>query len=97
MAADRARKELRRRLEVLAVVDFAAYSLHDFRRGHAQDITEAGGDLKEILAAGEWLSPAFLKYLDVAELEKQVVVQAHLDDSDEDDVPPAVSEPSGSA
>ena len=44
----------------------------------------SGGDLTQILDAGEWLSPAFLKYLDVSQLEKQVAVQAYLDDSDEE-------------
>jgi hypothetical protein len=37
------------------------------------------------LDAGEWLSPAFLKYLDVSQLEKNVVLQAHVDESDDDD------------
>jgi hypothetical protein len=49
------------------------------------DIAAAGGDLQTILAAGQWSSPAFLKYLDVSELETQVALQAHLDDSDECD------------
>ena len=46
------------------------------------DLASAGGTLKTILAAGEWTSPAFLKYLDISELEEQAVLQAHVDDSD---------------
>ena len=38
----------------------------------------------KILEAGEWRSPAFLNYLDINKLEADVVVQAHLDESDGD-------------
>ena len=86
LRADVAPSALRSRLEVLDVADAGSYSLHDFRRGHAQDLAVAGGDLRAILEAGEWSSPAFLKYLNVSELERQVVVQAHVDDSDEEEV-----------
>ena len=41
--------------------------------------------LWEILAAGEWRSPAFMKYLDLHRLETDVVVQAHMDESDDED------------
>ena len=82
--ADVARAELRRRLAALGFSDSAAFNLHDFRRGHAHDLAEAGGGLKQILDAGEWVSPAFLKYLDTAQLEKKVAVQACLDDSEDD-------------
>ena len=82
LRADVARRQLRERLTWSGVKDAPAYSLHDFRRGHAMDLASAGGTLKTILAAGEWTSPAFLKYLDIAELEEQAVLQAHVDDSD---------------
>ena len=42
----------------------------------------AGAPLWEILAAGDWKSPAFLDYLDKFRLERDVVMQAHLDESD---------------
>jgi len=42
----------------------------------------AGAPLWKILQAGEWRSPAFLKYLDLHRLETDVVVQAHIDESD---------------
>ena len=44
-----------------------------------------GAPLWEILAAGEWRSPAFMQYLDCHRLETDVVVQAHVDESDDDD------------
>lgn len=43
-----------------------------------------GAPLHVILSAGEWKSPAFLKYLDLHSLERDLVVQAHADDSDDD-------------
>ena len=52
------------------------------RRGHARDLQRHGASLYEILMAGEWRSPAFLKYLDVFALERDVVVEAHVDESD---------------
>jgi len=75
------------RMMLLAVnVDRATeYRTHDLRRGHAEDLAEAGRPLHEILTAGEWSSPAFLKYLDLHKLESQMVVQSHCDESDEED------------
>lgn len=75
--ADVARATLRQRLVALGVKGAGEYGLHAFRCGHAQDMTAAGCGLKAILEAGEWVSPACLKYLDVADLEKQVATQAH--------------------
>ena len=46
----------------------------------------AGAPLYEILAAGEWRSPAFFAYIDYWRLETDVVVQAHVDESDDEDV-----------
>ena len=43
-----------------------------------------GASLYEILKAGEWSSPAFLSYLDLHSLEKDAVIQAHVDESDEE-------------
>ncbi len=44
-----------------------------------------GAPLWQILAAGEWKSPAFLLYLDMHKLESELVVQAHVDESDGED------------
>ena len=44
----------------------------------------AGAPLYEILSAGEWRSPAFMEYLDYMKLESDVVIQAHMDESDDE-------------
>ena len=76
--------ELRRRLHKLSVCHADDYRSHDFRRGHARDLQRNGARLAEILQAGEWSSPAFLKYLDLNELESSVVVEAHVNESEEE-------------
>ena len=57
------------------------YRTHDLRRGHARDLQRSGSSLMEILEAGEWRSPAFLTYLDKAQLETDAVIEAHLAES----------------
>ena len=86
ISAARARALLREHLASMGIADAQAHSLHDFRRGHARDLAEAGASPDSIKALGEWVSPAFLKYLDVSTVEAQYVLQAHLDDSEDDDV-----------
>ena len=39
-----------------------------------------GAPLWEILSAGEWRSPAFMSYLDLHQLDSQLVIQAHVDE-----------------
>jgi hypothetical protein len=49
---------------------------------------DTGAPLHEILAAGEWRSPAFLEYLDRHALERDMVDQSHMIDvleSDDED------------
>ena len=75
---------LRNILVDLDVHRAAEYRLHDLRRGHARDLQHSGAPLYEILAAGEWHSPAFLDYLDQNQLETDMVVQAHCAESDDD-------------
>jgi len=75
---------LRTVLMMLQVPDAGLYRTHDFRRGHARDLQLGGATLGEILAAGQWSSPAFLKYLDMMQLETEAVVEAHLDESDDE-------------
>ena len=58
---------------------------HDLRRGHAKDLQQAGASLREILDAGQWRSPRFLKYLDMNSLEKDLVVSAHLAESSDEE------------
>ena len=82
--------DLRNWLHRLEVPEAEKYRLHDFRRGHCRDLQASGATLATILAAGEWRSPAFLSYLDSAELENDAVselhVDAHLANSSDEDV-----------
>ena len=75
---------LRGLLSTLEIPCSQKYHTHDLRRGHARDLQAAGATLAEILAAGDWRSPSFLKYLDEQQLEDDVVVEAHLVDSSAD-------------
>ena len=68
--------ELRELLEIIGVASAQLYRCHDIRRGHALDLQLAGAPLHEILAAGEWRSPAFLEYLDRHALERDMVHEA---------------------
>ena len=76
---------LRSLLGWLDVPDAGAYRTHDLRRGHAKDLQVSGAGLAEILAAGQWRSPAFLQYLDIEKLELDAVVEAHVDESGDED------------
>ena len=49
------------------------------------DLQLSGAPLAEILAAGEWRSPAFMKYLNMHQLKEDLVVQAHLEESEPED------------
>ena len=44
----------------------------------------SGKPLWFILAAGEWRSPAFLDYMDLHKLDADMVLQAHLAESDDE-------------
>ena len=77
--------KLRSRLRSLGVPQAEYYRTHDFRRGHAEDLCRSGASLREILRAGEWKSPAFMAYLDLDKLERDLVVQAHLDESGDEE------------
>ena len=80
-SAGMALTRLRYTLSLLGVLDAVKYRTHDLRRGHARDLQENGASLGEILAAGQWRSPAFLSYLDPDELEGGAVVEAHMEES----------------
>ena len=47
-------------------------------------VSRAGQPLSVILAAGEWRGPAFLTYVNIHRLETDVVVAAHMDESDDE-------------
>ena len=78
---------LRSVLNELKVPKAMEYRTHDLRRGHARDLQSSGATLYEILSAGEWRSPAFLQYLDISTLERDMVVEAHVDESSGDEAP----------
>ena len=84
VTAASALKVLRQLLAVLKVEGAGEYRTHDFRRGHAKDLQQSGAPLWKILEAGQWRSPAFLKYLDMNSLDTELVAQAHCDESDEE-------------
>ena len=84
-SANYARAELKRRIALAGCAEPEQYTLHDMRRGHAQDLVENGGSLQQILSAGQWSSPAFLKYIDSAKADRDVVVEATLLESDSDE------------
>jgi len=72
---------LRLMLHAIGIVDARDFRTHDLRRGHALDLQLAGAPLHEILAAGDWASPAFLVYLNKYRLERDLVQQAHLQEA----------------
>ena len=79
VSASVAREQLRATLRALRVPDAASYGTHDFRRGHAKDLQQAGTPMAEILRAGEWRSRAFVKYLDLPELEQDTALEAAME------------------
>ena len=83
ISAGKALRKLREALGCISATrkDCLLYRCHDLRRGHAKDLVESGASLIEILGAGQWRSPAFLKYLDLRTLERDAVLAACVDDS----------------
>ena len=75
---------LRDRIKRLGSPCAASYRLHDFRRGHAQDLADAGAHLTEILHAGQWRSAAFFRYLDAEEVDSRAVLEAHFNMSEDE-------------
>ena len=75
---------LRERVKRLGSPCAATYRLHDFRRGHAQDLADAGAHLNEILQAGQWRSAAFFRYLDAEEVDSRAVLEAHFNMSEDE-------------
>ncbi len=70
---------------MIGVAKAKEYRTHDLRRGHGQDLVESGATLAELLAAGEWRSNAFKAYLQEECLEAGAVMEAHYDDSSDDE------------
>ena len=76
---------LRLLLKEIGVDKAASDGTHDLRRGHALDLQLAGAPVFAILEAGGWRSPAFLKYLDLHQLDRDLVVQSHVAESSSDE------------
>ena len=72
---------LRHILCAIGLADALDFRTHDLRRGHALDLQLAGAPLHEILAAGDWASPAFMAYMNRYRLERDLVQQAHLQEA----------------
>lgn len=85
VSAGGALKQLRSVLHTLGVENCSWYRTHDLRRGHALDMQLNGSTLQQILAAGEWRSPAFMQYLSMVDLELGAVVEAHQGESSSED------------
>jgi len=73
-------------LHLVGVPDAAKHRTQDFRRGHNQDMLAAGSTLAEALLAGEWRSVSGWKpYVHGDTLEADAVMQAHYQESSEDE------------
>ena len=83
--ASQALLALRELLEELHVPNAIFFRTHDFRQCHAEDLRRGGSRLGEILAAGDWNSVAFLRYLDHVRLERDRVIEAQTGFSDSDE------------
>ena len=64
------------------VPDWQNLGTHAFRRGMAQDILDAGGNLAVLLRAGDWSSTAFLHYLRESQTQDVAVGHAIINLSD---------------
>ena len=82
ITASLASTKLREMLGAVGVRGNETYRTHDLRRGHALDLQLSKAPLWQILQAGEWTSPAFLKYLDMHRLDTDFVAEAHANESD---------------
>ena len=78
-------KLLRTLLEQLQVPRATAYTLKAFRAGKATTLALEGAGIAAILAAGEWRSQAFLRYVSETEIDKSRALQCALEEDDQDD------------
>ena len=92
-----ARSGLRLFLAAVGVEDAHLYWSHDLRRGHADDLREAGADAAVICAAGDWKSGAYLHYQDLNRREAAAVRRAYVVASSDEDVAPSGASPLSNA
>ena len=76
ITAGQALHTLRSMLLQAGIPNHNSFITHSLRRGHARDIHKNGGNLKEILEAGDWRSAAFMHYMDTQMLESDSVQEA---------------------
>jgi len=72
-----------------------AFRPHDFRRGHSKDLQDAGASVEEIMREGGWRGPGFLPYISRNELERDIVIDAHRDESSDDEEVPLADQERG--
>ena len=68
------------------------FGFKGFRAGHATEMARLGRGLAEILLAGEWSSRAFLRYVDVNQLEEGEFLEVTLAQSDDEETAPRSGE-----
>ena len=76
---------LRRYLALLDVPSANQFTLKSFRAGRATALAAAGKSVGSILAAGEWRSRAFLRYVDEEVVDTAQRLHKTLEDSDNED------------
>ena len=76
---------LRRFLKVLKFNQADQLTLKAFRAGKATELAKAGHSLGHILQAGEWRSAAFLRYVDVEQVEIHTAFEEVYASGEEDD------------
>ena len=57
------------------------FGFKGFRAGRATETAKAGQALGEILLAGEWVSRAFVQYVDINQIEKGKFLEVALEQS----------------
>ena len=77
-------RRLRRRLAQLGEVHPERFASNALRRGAATDVFRRTGSIAAVLHAGDWSSPAFLKYLKEEAVDPEAVAAALADASDDE-------------
>jgi hypothetical protein len=70
---------------MLGVGTASKYGLKAFRAGRATELAASGAGLEAVLAAGEWKSKAFMRYVDETTMNSETILQEVLTHSDDED------------
>ena len=84
ISASRFSRSLREFAGMVDLPDAVRYGSHAFRRGMAQDIIKAGGNLATLMRAGQSNSGAYRVYLQNHVLEEDAIAQLLIDHSDDE-------------